>query len=107
MIAVTTTFNTSAQKRIAEREMYTHSYPHRGSDPDNCAACALAPSILNYSGWSLMYIAAGRKLPKKAFLADLAEAAEGNTAYFANVARHLQEYGFPGWDTTTKTRQTA
>ena len=103
----TTTFDKVAQRRIAEREMYTHSYPHRGSDPDNCAACALAPSILNYSGWSLMYIANGRKLPKAAFLADLAEAAEGNTAYFANVGRYLSEYGFPGWDAVQKTRPPA
>lgn len=82
---------------MAKREMYTHSYVHRGKDPDNCAACALNLKSPNYAAWPLLYIAAHRPMPKKAFLDDVADASQDNLLYLQNIVEHLEEYGHPGW----------
>ncbi len=81
------------QRQIAQREMFTHSYQHKRSDPDNCAACALALKNPNYSGWPLLFMAAGKVLPAKPFTADLKDAQRNNTAYYNNLLDYMANFG--------------
>ena len=92
-----TTFDKTQAKKMAERELFVHSYQHARPDPNNCAACALATKVPNYSGWPLLFIATGMRMHKVAFGLELADAALNNRRYFDNIVQHLDAFGHPGF----------
>lgn len=81
------------ERAMASREMFTHSYQHRRSDPDNCAACALNAKHPNYSGWPLLFMAAGRTMKAKDFTDELIDSQRHNERYYQNLLDHMFNYG--------------
>lgn len=86
------------RRRMESREYSNHSYQHRGSDPDNCAACALRLKVPNYAGWILTYAAAGVPMGSRMKLAlnEIEESKNRNPAYFQNILRTLATFR-PYW----------
>lgn len=65
-------------------------------DPDNCSGCALligGKNGPNYAGWPLVYLKAGREIPRKWIGALLDELNSENKAYVENLRKHLKERG--------------
>jgi hypothetical protein len=87
---------------------FKHYNNHRpGSDPDNCGACALeVPQNIdigngetrlgiNYAGWPLAYMQAGRRIPE-AFMGFLRDelSRTDNLAYVMNLEEKLTKNGY-------------
>lgn len=66
-------------------------------DVNNCGACALTDTRQerpNYAGWPLVYMENRRAIPakwRKAFQAEVTDC--DNSAYVANIIRHIRECG--------------
>ncbi len=64
---------------------------------DNCGACALGTFTEqdrpDYAGWVRLWIAAGWRVPRQHYEAEIAEAQQENLSYYEAILRDVETFG--------------